>query len=552
MDVDRDLILKNFLTETEEGFGHVEQALERLESSPQDAELIGDVFRFVHTVKGNAGILELNHLLAFAHRVEDLLDEIRKHRVCATPETVSTVLASIDVLREMIAAAGCGKDDPSPRAAEVLQRVSQLLGEGKLPQTKIERDSGASADVHSSSAGTQAGSSQRIVRTLRVDVEKLDRLLDLTGEIAIARGRISRLLENASERGLEEIHEAHSVVDTLQGELQEIVLKARMVSVGPVFRQYARTVRDLAKDLGKLARLQIEGEEVEVDTSVVEHLKDPLLHMIRNAVDHGIESPDERRKAGKPPVGTIVVRASYQAGGIAVEVEDDGAGIDRQRTLEVAQRNGLSMDAGRMTDHDVEQLVFDSGFSTAQRVSNVSGRGVGLDVVRRNVQALRGNVQISSRPGLGCTVHIRFPLTLAIIEGFAVEVNGDRYVIPLDHVVECVDLPRSERASDGQSGIISLRGESLPYLDLGQYFGRGGANENRQSLVIVRHDSQRAGIAVDRLLGGTQAVIKPLGRVLQHLPWASGSTILGDGRVAFIVDVALLLREFCTRERQAA
>jgi two-component system chemotaxis sensor kinase CheA len=386
-------------------------------------------------------------------------------------------------------------------------------------------------------------SAPRSARTLRVDVQKLDRLLDLTGEIAIARGRITRLLEDREQFSIQELAAAHGAADALQSELQELVMKARMVPVGPLFRQYQRTVRDLARELGKTVELQIEGGDVEVDTSVVEHLRDPLLHMVRNALDHGIELPEQRQKAGKPPVGTIILRASHLSGSISVEVEDDGAGLDRKKIASAAEKHGSPVDPG-LSDHEVYQLVFESGLSTNGLVSNFSGRGVGMDVVRRNVQALRGNVSISSTPGLGTSVQLRFPLTLAIIDGFAVGVGEESYVISVDQVLECVDLPAQARDSEYGDGVIELRGEPVPYLHLRDHFQLPGTRAPRQNVVIVQHGAKRAGLAVDALYGATQTVIKPLPHLFKDVSGVSGSAILGNGRVALILDVPALLRNF--------
>jgi two-component system chemotaxis sensor kinase CheA len=273
--------------------------------------------------------------------------------------------------------------------------------------------------------------------------------------------------------------------------------------------------------------------------------------MVRNAIDHGIELPEQRHKADKPPMGTITLRASHQSGSISIEVEDDGVGLDRTKVLDAARKRGISLDPG-LSDHDIYQLVFESGLSTAGHVSNLSGRGVGMDVVRRNVQALRGNVSISSRPGLGSTVHLRFPLTLAIIEGFAVEVGGNIYVIPLDHVVECVELPAEERNSEYGTGVLKLRGEPMPYLQLRDHFELPGARASRQNVVVVQQDAKRVGLVVDMLYGSTQTVIKPLPHLFKDVPGVSSSAILGSGRVAFILDVSALLRNFEMEATQTA
>jgi two-component system chemotaxis sensor kinase CheA len=540
MDIDNELLLKSFVSETGEGLAQMEQALLELEAHPDDTELVNMVFRVVHTFKGNAGIFELKYAQEFAHALEDLLDRIRAHEVSFSSHIADVLLASMDVLREFTVAAAAGADSTTLKSAKLLQSMKGQL-EGPAPANNEAE--AASEPMPGSLPETRSASSSPLARSLRVDVQKLDRLLDLTGEIAIARGRTTRLLESGEQSSIEELTEAHNTEAMLQTELQELVMKVRMVPVGPLFRQYQRTVRDVGRELGKTVNLRIEGEDVEVDTSVVEHLRDPLLHMIRNAMDHGIELPEQRREAGKPPVGTITLRAQHESGNISIEVEDDGSGLDRGRILDAAKTRGISVDPG-LSDHEVYQLVFESGLSTNTLVSNLSGRGVGMDVVRRNVQALRGNVSISSHPGRGSNVHLHFPLTLAIIEGFAVEVSGNIYVIPLDHVFECVELPAEQRNLEYGTGVLQLRGEPVPYLQLRDYFQLSGARGARQNVIVVQHDSKRAGLVVDTLHGTTQTVIKPLAHLFKDVPGVSSSAILGSGRVAFILDVPSLLRNF--------
>jgi two-component system chemotaxis sensor kinase CheA len=537
MEIDNKLLLESFQTETKEGLEQMEEALLELETHPDDSELMNTIFRVVHTFKGNARIFDLKHAQEFAHSLEDILDRIRAHELSFSPDIADLLLDSIDVFQQFTLAAAAGKDVPGPQSKELLQRMKAHLQAKPAAEHKARKDSMETAAPAASSSASQSA------RTLRVDVQKLDRLLDLTGEISIARGRVARLLEDREHVAIEELAEAHSMTDALQAELQELVIKARMVPVGPLFRQYRRTVRDLGRELGKNVTLEIEGGDVEVDTSVVEHLRDPLLHMIRNALDHGIEMPEQRKKAGKPPAGTITLRASHQPGSISVEVEDDGAGLHRTKILEAAKKRGLFVDPG-LSDHDIHQLVFESGLSTTGQVSNLSGRGVGMDVVRRNVQALRGNVSIASRPGRGVSVHLRFPLTLAMLEGFAVEVSGNIYVIPLDQVIECVELPVEGRDSQQSTGVIELRGEPVPYMQLRDHFELPGPRAARQNVVIVQIGDKRAGLAVDALHGAAQTVIKPLTHLLREAPEISSSAILTTGRVAFILDVPALLRNF--------
>jgi two-component system chemotaxis sensor kinase CheA len=553
MELDRNLIFQSFVVESAEGLAQMESAVLELESHPDDQELVQGIFRVVHTAKGNAGILELPNLHAFAHAFEDLLDEIRNQKIVVTPEAITVLFSALDVLREMTSADGAARDEMSAAAKKVIQMCAELCEGGQEKGKKAgkvrgkesaEAEEESAPEAQETAGGVKAERHKNSLQTLRVDVSKLDRLLDLTGEIAIARGRISLLLEHPEKSTWDEIREAHRLADTLHTDLQETVLKSRMVPVGPLFRQYARMVRDISKANGKLARLQVEGEDVEVDTSVVEHLKDPLLHMIRNAIDHGLEVPAERKRKGKPPVGTVTVRAAHEGGSIILEVSDDGEGLNRQNIIEVAQQRGLASEPEKMADHELFQLIFEAGFSTAKTVSDLSGRGVGMDVVRRNVQALRGNALISSREGMGTTVHIRLPLTLAIIEGFGVGVGEETFVIPMDQVVECVELSAEENDHGRNEGVIQLRNEPLPYLHLREHFGVKGARPARQNIVVVQHDASRAGLSVDVLYGSTQTVIKPLPMLFKDVPGVSGSAILGNGRVALILDVGALLRNF--------
>ncbi|HEY6348304.1 MAG TPA: chemotaxis protein CheA [Candidatus Angelobacter sp.] len=551
MEINRDLILKNFLVESEEGLSLMEQSVLELESHPNDSERIQAIFRVVHTMKGNASLLEIEGLLAFSHTIEDLLDTVRSGKLSVTADIITLLLDAVDVLRQMVSAAGENKDETSPGAREILARVSRCLKGGKADKAKTA-ESGA-REVHATESSSLRGGvpPRETAHTLRVDIDKLDRLLTLAGEITIARGRVAQMLKAKEEVSLDEIRDAHSFADALHFELQDTILKTRMVPVGPLFRQYNRTVRDLAKYLGKMAQLRIEGEEIEVDTAVVEHLKDPLLHMVRNALDHGLEPPAVRKKLGKPQAGTVTFRASHQGSNIVIEVSDDGAGLDRQKIMEAAQKRGLVGESEKLSDQAVYQLTFESGLTTVSHVSDMSGRGVGMEVVRRNVQALRGSVHVISDPGVGSTVRIRLPLTLAIIEGFGVGVGDETYVIPVDQVIECVELPEEDNDAARREGVLQLRNEPLPFLHLKDHFGIEGDRQGRQSVVVVQHEASRAGLAVNALYGASQTVIKPLPAIFKDVPGVSGSAILGNGRVALILDIPALLRDFCTQEAHA-
>jgi two-component system chemotaxis sensor kinase CheA len=544
--IDREVLLQTFLAEAEETFVHMEQALVALESRPNDDQLLHGLFRDAHTLKGAAGLVGgFDPVRDLAHDLEDVLERLRKRTLAVSDVLVTLLLLSVDVLRSAVTDCAGGAAAPSEAAVAFRQRLAEAAA-GGLPVTP-----GAPPPPPTGSGGGGGGEEHPAPqpagggRSLRVDVQKLDRMLDLSGEIAIARGRLAEMLERGATAA--DVLEAHRETDRLYLDLQELIMKARMVPIGPSFHQHVRTVRDIATAQGKQARLVVEGEDVEVDTAVIEYVRDPLTHMVRNALDHGIEAPEARRAAGKDPCGRLVLRAYHEAGSMVIQVSDDGAGLDRKRIADKAVAMGLASDGGRLTDEDLARVVFEPGLSTAEKVTELSGRGVGMDVVRRNVEALRGSVSLESERGQGTTVTIRVPLTLAIIQGFKVGIGEEAYILPLDAVVECLELPAEETASSAESGVVNLRGKPLPYLRLRDHFGLAGTRPARENVVVVQHGAQTAGVVVDALHGESSTVIKPLGVMFKAIPGVAGSSILGNGRVALILDVAGLLREALRR-----
>jgi two-component system, chemotaxis family, sensor kinase CheA len=535
-DFDREAVLVSFLVESEEGLDMMEQALVQMESSPSDPELLHKIFRVAHTLKGNATSLELSELAGFAHVVEDLLDALREQQALPTADLISLLLKAVDELRAMVSTAATG---PGKLTTGQQGLIKQIAREVEKRSKKVVTASGAPGESSSAvKVDTLPGVSHR---TLRADVDKLDHMLNLTGEIVIAQGRLRQMIEKLGTEQGRAILEMHREAERLYMDLQSEVMSIRMVPIGPLFRQFVRSVRDLARSHGKLARLEVVGGDVEVDTTVLEQLKDPLLHLVRNAVDHGLEKPALRESQGKNACGLIRLTAAHSGGNIIVKLQDDGAGFDRARILDKARRVGLLSGEDEIRDHNIYDLAFHAGFSTAESVTDLSGRGVGLDVVRRNIDTLRGTVEIASTPGKGTTITIRLPLTLAIIEGFSVRVGAETFIVPLEHVTECTELPAAQ--SNGEaSGILSLRGTALPYVRLRRMFGLSGVTPKRENIVVVKINEFHAGIAVDELLGGMQTVVKPLGRAFRGVPGIAGSTVLGDGRVGLIIDVPSLLR----------
>ncbi|OPA88377.1 chemotaxis protein CheA [Pseudomonas fluorescens] len=380
---------------------------------------------------------------------------------------------------------------------------------------------------------------------VRVNADKLDELINLVGELVIASAGASLLARSCNNDPLQE---ATSTVSGLVEEILDGALHLRMIPIGDTFNRFRRVVRDVSQELGKDIDLIISGAETELDKTVVEKIGDPLMHLLRNAMDHGIENADARRAAGKPAKGYLSLNAYHDSGSIVIEIADDGAGLNRERILEKAQERGLVASGAVLTDQEIYNLIFEAGFSTAEAVTNLSGRGVGMDVVKRNITLLRGTVDLDSRPGQGTVVRIRLPLTLAIINGFLVGIDQSTYVIPLDMVQECIELDERQRQSSRDQGYLDLRGEVLPLVDLREHFNHEGPAARRQNVVVVRYAEHKAGLVVDDLLGEFQTVIKPLGKLFGALRGISGSTILGSGAVALILDVPALLNQIVQQE----
>jgi two-component system, chemotaxis family, sensor kinase CheA len=536
MDFDRDAVLTSFVAETQEGLDLMEQSLLAMESHSGGTELLDDVFRVAHTLKGNATSLEFDELKGFAHAIEDLLDILREQNSDIEADVISLLLKSVDELRSLVAATTTGSPRLSPEQQQLKKQIAEEVA--ARSQRVVEPGSRGERTASPSGAGPRPASGSR---TLRIDVDKLDRMLNLTGEIVIAQGRLRRVLEKLDAASGRDILALQSETERLFRDLQDEVMRVRLVPIGSMLRQNMRTVRDLANSHSKLARVEIAGGDVEVDTTVVEHLKDGLLHMIRNAVDHGIEAPPIRKKHGKNPCGLIKISAAHASGQVVVMLQDDGAGLNRAKILRKAKERGLFLNASPLSDSELYQVLFLPGFSTNDAVTDLSGRGVGLDVVRRNVEALHGTVDLASEEGRGTTVTIRLPLTLAIIDGFSVLAGKDTFIVPQHYVIECTELPAASGQS-GSSGILNLRGTALPFIRLREVFGQSAQAPSRENVVVVKVGEFQAGIAVDSLLGGMQAVIKPLGKIFRGIAGIAGSTILGDGRVGLILDVPGLLQ----------
>jgi two-component system chemotaxis sensor kinase CheA len=407
------------------------------------------------------------------------------------------------------------------------RRIGAILAEqGTVAPQVVE-----AALVRQKQAKETRGESQSV----RVDADKLDRLINLVGELIIATAGANLVAKRT--RNLE-LMERNSTLADLVEEVRDSALQLRMVKIGATFNRFKRVVHDVARELGKDIELVVSGEDTELDKTVVEKIGDPLMHLVRNAMDHGIDSPERRAERGKPATGTVSLNAFHDSGSIVIQVGDDGGGLDRERILAKGIERGLVEPGRAMTDAEVYALIFEPGFSTAEQITNLSGRGVGMDVVRRNIEALRGTVAIASEPGRGTTVTVRLPLTLAIINGFQVGVGKSVFVVPMDMVDECIEF-----AAESGQDYADLRGQVLPFIRLRDLFDVPGRPSTRQNIVVVKHAGQKFGLVVDALMGEAQTVIKPLSRMFVQVRGISGSSILGSGDVALILDVPVLMQQ---------
>ena len=702
-----DQVLQTFFAESRELLEDMENALLIVVQAPQKEELINAIFRAAHTIKGSAGLFGLDHIVAFTHVVESVLDQVRAGKLPIEDKLVVLLLSCSDHIGDLVEAVAQGADKteasllqqgeplvallcgylaapqtpdalPVPlvwQAADPIQRIKgepvdadhwhislrfgpevlkngmdplsfiryletlgRITGIATLPDAippadvmdpqtcylgfeiafKSEADKArienvfefvrddcririlpphsliseyvrlihelqeqpvrlgeilmrcgtltaqelatalqVQSDTPSKQIGTilvEQGSvhpevveaalvKQKQVkdigaqdsRSVRVDAEKLDQLINLVGELIIAGASVNLIARKAQ---MIDLQESSAKLSSLVQDVRDSALQLRMVKIGATFSRFQRVVHDVSREIGKSITLVVSGEETDLDKTVVEKLGDPLMHLVRNAMDHGIEAAEVRLAHGKPAAGCITLNAYHDSGAIVIEVSDDGGGLKRERILAKALERGLIEVGHTLSDAEIYALIFEPGFSTAEQVTNLSGRGVGLDVVKRNITALRGSVSVHSEDGLGTTVAVRLPLTLAIIDGFLIEIGQSVFVIPLDAIDECVEF-----STEPGHDYANLRGQVLPLIRLRELFAVDGAPTRRENIVVLQSGGQRVGLVVDTLLGEFQTVIKPLGQLFSQVHCISGSTILGGGEVALILDVPALVRQ---------
>jgi two-component system chemotaxis sensor kinase CheA len=636
-DPDMKEIVDSFLVETKEILEKLDLDLVTLENKPKDNELLNEIFRAFHTIKGTSGFLGLEKLTLVTHKCEDLLNKLRKGEAELNSNLMDGILGGYDKIGELTECIENKKSEdveidqtvnllvellenlnnggtaevkapvkkaadkkkttlakkkaPTAKKTPAKKSITKKSAEKKTTTVKAEKEIEVETDVlveeapeeilnqevviteevkeennaetklsveEKKSEQAMNNAAQKVMgngkeTTIRVDVERLDDLLNIVSELVLGRNQLSQInsefaMEYEGSRHAKDLFEATRLIDLMTNELQLVVMKVRMVKIGKVFNRFPRLVRDLSKETGKEIELKIKGEETELDKTLIEEINDPLVHLIRNSVDHGIESPDEREEAKKPRSGKIVLDANQEGNNIHITITDDGKGIDPEKIKNHAIKKGLITEekAQELTEKESFNLIFAPGFSTAAKVTNVSGRGVGMDVVKTNVAKLRGSIDIESELGKGTKITISLPLTLAIIHGMIVRVGKEKVVIPLNSILEVLRVHKKEMYKVNQKDVIKLRDMTLPLVSIDDILNisrNGDANFEYQNVVVVKIADKSFGIKVDELIGQKEVVIKSLGNYLGNLEGIAGSTIMGDGTVVMILDLSELMNQ---------
>ncbi|HRN26986.1 MAG TPA: chemotaxis protein CheA [Ignavibacteriaceae bacterium] len=600
IDPDMKEIVESFIIETKEILEKLDADLVEMEKRPDDNELLNSVFRHFHTIKGTSSFLGLDKLTGVTHKGEDILNKLRKLEVSLSASIMDALLLAYDKMKSLLYSIEEFQNediDVDDTIKELTDLISTLENGGvvvekkkpvkkskkKYAKSELNIDTNNTTETVVMSGSTEdkileetedadgehelpqvenkivavdkskQDTTKKVENSIRVDVERLDELLNIVSELVLGRNRLAQVnsefaLENEGTKFSRDLFDVTKQIDLMTNELQLVVMKTRMIKIGKVFNKFPRLVRDLSRDAKKQINIVVKGEETELDKTLIEEINDPLVHLVRNSVDHGIENPETRKANGKNPAGTLTLSAAHEGNNIIITIEDDGKGIDPEVIkAKVLQKGLISAErAKELTRQEILNLIFLPGFSTAEVVTNISGRGVGMDVVKTNVTKLRGIINIESNVGVGTKIIIKLPLTLAIISGMIVKVKDEQIVIPLNTVLEVLRVHRENIYSVNQRPVIKMRASVLPLVSVEEVlFGAEEKDENRiwQYVVVVGIAEKRYGIKVDSLVGQKEVVIKSLGNYFGKVQGIAGSTIMGDGSVVMIVDVNELLHK---------
>ncbi len=556
-----DEILQDFLAESKENIEQLDEKFVELEQDPTNKELLSSIFRIMHTLKGTSGFFGFTTLQAISHAAEDILAKLRDGVVSADQQIIDMLLKATDYIKAIVASIEKEKKEPEDKVyrdfIKVVREFADNLGkeseknhegqdrnENNIPKDKAENTKSAHNKDTQKQDFRKEEKAPVVHLTdthIKVDIGLLDKLMNLAGELVLSRNRLVQIANSLNDPEIISATQRLSLVTT---ELQEEIMKTRMQPIGTVFNKFPRIVRDLSRVANKKVKLTIEGADTELDRSIIEAIKDPLTHIVRNSIDHGIEPPEERVKMGKPAVGHLLLRAYHEGGQVIIEIKDDGRGIDIEKVKEKALQKGLisEAEANNLSDREAINLIFKPGFSTAEKVTNISGRGVGMDVVKTNIEKLGGSIDIQTEKGCGTTIIMKIPLTLAIIPALIVSCHGQRYAIPQVNLKELVILNKEEIVKDvqviGDSKFYRLRNEVIPLFYLEDILELPEQNtKDKMSIIILNSGLLEFGLVVDKILDSEEIVVKPLGKHFQGIPVYAGATLMGDGGIALILDV---------------
>ncbi|MDH7605017.1 MAG: chemotaxis protein CheA [Melioribacter sp.] len=560
-------IVDSFLLETKEILENLNVDLIELEKRPDDLDLLNQIFRSFHTIKGTSGFLGLEKLPAVTHKCEDILNKLRKGEAKLNSNLMDGIILGYDTIKELLIKIENEKNEDVDveNVIKVLAGLLESMGNNPAGDIQIETHVQTTSQIEANQPNIESvnttvkeknaaaklsstAESKKTDNTIRVEVERLDALLNIASELVLGRNRLMQVnsqvaLEFENSNIAKDLADATKQIDLMTSELQLVVMKLRMIKIGKVFNRFPRVVRDLCKELEKEVELKIYGEDTEVDKNLIEEINDPLVHLVRNAIDHGIEKPDVRLAKGKNRKGTVILSAEHEGNNIVIKIEDDGKGIDPEVIKEKAISKGFitAERAKELSKQEAYNLIFHPGFSTAEVVTNVSGRGVGMDVVKTNVAKLRGTISVESEVDKGTKIILRLPLTLAIISGMIVKACNQTLVIPLHSVIEVIRVNRNQIETVRGKEVINLRDSILPIIGLEELIDNrenGHKKETQwQYIVEVGVAEKRFGIKVDDLVGQQEVVIKSLGNYLGKIDGIAGSTIMGDGTVVIILDI---------------
>ena len=532
--MDHESLLETFREEVLELLEQLEKNILLIEKAPENPELTDSILRVLHTIKGTSNMFGFEGIVTLTHEIETLISRLREKQSGLSSKITDLVLSSCDFIRISLQ----DKTYTNPALLDAVQaEILALNGQGQTDEKNVVRKKNTVVQE-------QAAIQQK---TIRVNYQKINELSNLVGELITLKTKYAQLsleIEN------DELKTMNEQLDILLARLHKTTMNIRMVPLGQLFEHFNRLTRDLAHSLNKQVELVIRGSDTELDKNVTEELSDPMLHMIRNAIDHGIEKPEERRQAGKPETGKIILAAEHAGAYVHIKLIDDGAGLDLAQIRKTAIAKGLLAKEEELSPGLLNSIIFSPGFSTSDKITDISGRGIGMNVVKKNIEKIKGTIELKTEKGRGTEILLKIPLTLAIVDGLLLRAGGETFIIDVEKIVECYDMEEKMILRSSKADMIRIADESIPFIKLKALFRIPGGEGNNEQLIVVRYDNKKIGILVDSIIGKQKIVIKPIGNLFNSVSEVSGATILGDGTIALILDVQQIFKKLNRKDEK--